>query len=141
MTIDKVVLEEEVKLFRANVILLPLWSSFYDWSEAKLEWPSPVPVTDDSCFRIGSADVYSDGRFIRAKVVIDYQCPERFNIQTGQDIYAHPMCVIDVDEAGLLDPLSPCKVTGFRLKSIKLRTDKPACRFIDPLTEDLGEVY
>lgn len=131
--IDAVYLADEIKLFRLRGELFDMGSPFHDWSETKMQTAYPVPVRNDEYEIIGSAAVYADGTSLVADIVIDYQCPERLDIQTGRKLYAYPCCDIGREKMDVLDADRPSKVHFLNVKDIVITGEKPGTTS-EPLT-------
>ena len=87
--IEKVVNEEDVKLFRlrGGLNLVPLLSVF---KGANFLFESPLPVKNEDHDIIGSACAVIEDLVLTFSITIDYHCPERLSIQTGGQHYIAP---------------------------------------------------
>lgn len=87
--IEKVVNEEDVKLFRLRGVLdlVPLLSVFRG---ASFLFESPLPVRNEGHDIIGSACPVVEDLTLTFNITIDYHCPERLSIQTGSQHYIMP---------------------------------------------------
>lgn len=83
--IDRVILQEEVKLWRCERTVAYLDSPVYNFDETELEIASPVPVYSPEMEKIGFASVRldHDGKepCLVASISIDYATEERFEAE------------------------------------------------------------
>lgn len=83
--------ETDARTFATHAVLLdmtPGKSELYDYSDAALLNDTPVPVVGTEGRQIGWATVSQAGNKLVAAIKMDYHCPERLSIQTGEKVYA-----------------------------------------------------
>lgn len=88
--IERVILQEEVKLYRTKSAIAFLDGPVYDFAPATVEFGrSPLPVYSDDMKQLGFAEVKLEktatGQSLIADMTIDYACEERLVAETQQE--------------------------------------------------------
>lgn len=139
--IERVVVMEETRLYRAKAVLAYFDSPVFDLSRTSFSCDSdPVEVYDASGRRIGFARVEVDQTWggsprIVADISIDYATEERFLAETkSEKIYARFFGRLTLPATPLFDfhkPLVPSKLS---IDGVMLTRDRPT----DPRLEPFG---
>lgn len=133
--IERVILGEDVKLYRARVILGYLDGPVYDFESAALHFGNdgPVPVHSDDGKNIGFASVvYANGRF-EADIAIDWACEERLLAETGEKIYARFFGTMNFKPMLLFDFQAKLGPTKLKIDGIVLSRQAPADPRVTPV--------
>lgn len=91
--VERVIVQDEVKLYRARAILAYLDSPYHDYSDAVIAIENPLPVINDMGQLIGHAHAELVGNRIVAEVAIEYSSPERLVAETRQGVRHYPRIV------------------------------------------------
>ncbi len=88
--VDRVLLQDEVKLYRARAVLAYLDSPHYDYDDTVVSYENPLPVRNEEGALIGHANIaLVNGRII-GDVLIEYASPERLVAETRQGVRHYP---------------------------------------------------
>lgn len=112
---DKIL--EEPRLWRFSAIVMAHLSP-----DTVFQWMNPVPVYGDGKL-VGHASLYSNKHKLLGDFVVEYQLPERLEVEIGNRVWTLPTVNIYLGIPKLVI-----------IKGIELRTD---C--IDPDQEHIGE--
>ena len=137
-TAGKIILQEDVKLFRVKGVVAILDTPFYDYTKAKINLHNPTPVKDFSTKKIGFANVFVENDKLIADVVLDYYTPERFDIDVKNDVYlgVNGFLVLEEEKLKRLDLYGITKkVLQISILSLVLTHRKPTDTRISPLGE------
>lgn len=140
--IDRVILQDEVQLYRARVVLAVLDGPVFDFGPTTVEFPDgPVPVfADDGRTQLGFASVameLGNGHFrLMADLSIDYACEERLLAETrSRQIYPRLYGKLSVAAIPLFDFQAPLVPTKLLVQGIVLSRRRPADERIVALGE------
>jgi len=142
-TIDRVILQDEVQLYRTRVILAHLDGPVFDFGPTTVEFPDmPVPVfADDGRTQLGFASVsleqyVREGHRLMADLSIDYACEERLLAETrSRQIYPRIYGKLSVAAIPLFDFQAPLVPTKLLVQGIVLSRRRPADERIPALGE------
>jgi hypothetical protein len=83
-TFDRIITQDDARIYHAEGFLLNVLG---------MNYTNPVPLFDSSFKRIGDATLTSTYENLReVKLFMDYHCPERLEIETGQGISLATVC-------------------------------------------------
>lgn len=139
--IERVTLQEEVKLFRCSTVLAYLDSKVFNLHQAELQIPNPVPVHDQANRRVGFALVEvrqgSLGKYLHADISFDYATEERLLIQNRERLWAYPFGSLQVNPASLqvFEFQKPLAVQRLQIDGIQLLHRTPQDHRLDCLRE------
>lgn len=130
--VERVVVQEEVKLFRARQVVSYLDGPVYDFAAASLGFNgSPLPVFDEHMKKIGFASttvVRDDGaRRIFADISIDYATETRLLAETGSvKLYPHLFGQMKFGAIPLFDFHQRLTPTYLRIDGIQISRLRPS---------------
>jgi hypothetical protein len=127
--IERVFLDSEVKLYRAQVNLMYLDGKVFNFEDTVLDFPAAVPVFTDSGKTIGFANLSHNpetGEF-KANIAIDYASEERLLAETRSErLYARPYGTMAFAPMLFLDPSASLKPTKMKIQGITLSRTRSA---------------
>ena len=137
-TIDRVILQDETRLYRAKVVLTYLDGPVYDFGPTDVMFQNPVKVYDDDMKQLGFAsldleETPGDQR-LTAEISIDYSCQERLLIETEAKFYARVFGKMAVPAMPLFDFQAPVPIIRLIIDGIQISTQRPA----DPRISHVG---
>lgn len=139
--VDRVVLQDEVKLFRVRAVLTYLDGPVYDLPGKVSFGQSPVPVYSDDMVRLlGFATVVLDRDGVAPRLVadlsLDYACEERLLVETqSAGLFARVFGSLTCAPMPLFDFQAPILAISLRIDGIQLTMTPP----VDPRLEPLGK--
>jgi len=86
-SIQKVFTQEETRLYRARALIFELTP---EWENIDVQLGA-VPVIARNGVRIGTASLERDKNRVYADLVIDYATQDRFDLESGMELYAAPL--------------------------------------------------
>mgnify|MGYP006290245151 CR=1 FL=1 len=84
-----VITQEEARLLRTNVKLFDMDALHVPVAEPVIFERNVIPVFHDGV-PVGSGHLFFSQNIVWATIVLDYQTPERLNLQIGIPVYAKP---------------------------------------------------
>ena len=118
--VERVILQEEVKLFEIKTLLAQLSSSVYDLSNLPSLSHDLVPVFSEDDKKLGFASLYIEDNAIYAAMAIDFSSEERLLIETGEKLYARFYGRIGVPGSKYMDLQKKLSVTKLIVDGIVL---------------------
>lgn len=136
--VDRVILQDEVKLWRTDAAVAYLDSDVYDFKGMLLEIPAPVPVYDDTMHQIGFASITREvgpDRLV-AHIVIDYATEERFEAELNiAPLYPRVFGRMALPAQPLFDFAAKLMVIRLALDGIQLTRRAPVDTRLKPLAD------
>lgn len=86
----RIVTSEDTKLFRVTGIVAILDSPFYDFSQTKWTITNPTKIKDTNRKTVGFANVFIQNNKLVAECSLEYNMPERLDIEAQTGIYLVP---------------------------------------------------
>jgi hypothetical protein len=139
--IEKVTLQEEVKLFRCTTVLAYTDSKVFGLRSTEFEIPNPVPVHDQNNRRVGFALVEIKqgfgGRYLQAEISMDYATEERLLVQNGERLWAYAFGTLRVNPKSLqvFDFQRPLTVEHLKIEGVQILARAPTDHRLDPIRE------
>lgn len=139
LAIERVITQEDARLYRAKAILAYLDDSSLDFSKATITTEGNlVPIESEDGKLLGYASVDLVNNRLLAEVAIDYATPERLSAEMREGLRYYPRIrgsiqVLD----GVFVDITPIKAQVQYLEILKLvlSTERPS----DPRLQALGE--
>jgi hypothetical protein len=128
LSIDRVIVDSEVKVYRTKVVLAYLNSSVYDfvWTSFTVSNDGLVPVCSDDGRKLGFATVTRENNRIVADLCIDYASEERLMAETRSvKIYPRLRGRLTVPSEPFLDFQALIKPLAIVIEGVVLSTTSP----------------
>jgi hypothetical protein len=123
---------DDVRLYRAHVVVAYLDGSVYDFAESKIVFENPVPVQGSSGKTIGYAALFMEEigdrplKRVVADIVIDYACEERLLAETQEiRLWAHAHGTISGRPAHVFDFHAPIPISKVEIKGLTITNARP----------------
>ena len=142
--IERVIVQDEVKLWRSHAVLSYLDGPVYDFDGALVEIVNPVPVFSDDMKRIGFATASieylgHDPHRIVADLILDYATEERFLTEMNiKPLYPRIFGRLALPAMPLFDFRSPIKISKLVLQGIQISHNPPADPRLNKLVGEKG---
>ncbi len=125
--IDRVILEEDAKVFRVSAVLALLDSPVYDLRKVPIEFPPVVPVFNEEHKKVGFASIWTDKERVMADISFDYASEERLLIETQSiPIYARPFGDLKIAGIPFIDFQAKLSILKLSVSGIQLVRVAPA---------------
>lgn len=99
------------------------------YADATVGWENPVPVwrfngSPDKPDTIGTAVLARDGNKITAQIFLDYNTPERFDIEAGTPLWPHIASANAMDTSQKEWRVAHCQILAISLESFEGPDDR-----------------
>jgi hypothetical protein len=139
--VDRVITQDEVKLYRFSCVLAHLDGPVYDFSSCTLRLDkNPMPVYSDDMKQIGFASVepvrLATHKIIgiKANVSIDYSTEERLLLETHSvKLYPRVFGAMSVGNMAVFDFQRPLTPMTLRIDGIQVSRNRPQDQRIDAI--------
>lgn len=132
--IERVLVQDEVKLYRARCVIAYLDGGVYDFSDTELSIANPLPVYSDDMRQLGFASATLENGRVIADLAIDYACEERLLIESKDArIFPRVFGTMSLPQMLVFDFQVRLQVLKLDLHGIKLTRLEPVDDRLSPV--------